>query len=391
MDSLWKAEGLDLCLSPYRCIATGDEEGMLEIVLGSNTLAGIVAEGSKAQSGAGKKINAAMDALMGDQALKEWLRFKNIDPLQSRGKLDQPGSSGARAVTPPKGRRGALSQAPSKFMGSRMDPKTGKQKDVYESSTSGFDQARRRFMLSCAGYCVATYVLGIGDRHNDNLMMKESGEMFHIDFGHFLGNFKSKYGIKRERAPFVFTPSFVAILDGQSSPLYQEFERMACDALNILRKKKNATMLISLFSLMLRSVGSGLQVARSGPPTTSNSTHPLPLRYHSATTPLTHLLTRPPQPHHSQLRHPRAPNRARHPVPQGHAPPQPHRRPGRGRVPQDHRGVPQHEGNHYERRHPPHGPRVDLSSGRAEREAAGAGVVRALYVFCAPACARVGT
>ena len=64
MDSLWKAEGLDLCLSPYRCIATGDEEGMLEIVLGSNTLAGIVAEGSKAQSGAGKKINAAMDALM---------------------------------------------------------------------------------------------------------------------------------------------------------------------------------------------------------------------------------------------------------------------------------------------------------------------------------------
>lgn len=25
MDSLWKAAGLDLCLSPYPCVATGDQ------------------------------------------------------------------------------------------------------------------------------------------------------------------------------------------------------------------------------------------------------------------------------------------------------------------------------------------------------------------------------
>ena len=44
--------------------------------------------------------------------------------------------------------------------------------------------------------------------------------MFHIDFGHFLGNFKSKYNIKRERVPFVLTDHFVYVItkgDSQKS------------------------------------------------------------------------------------------------------------------------------------------------------------------------------
>ena len=39
------------------------------------------------------------------------------------------------------------------------------------------NKAIDEFTMSCAGYCVATYVLGVADRHSDNIMVKRTGQV----------------------------------------------------------------------------------------------------------------------------------------------------------------------------------------------------------------------
>ena len=78
-----------------------------------------------------------------------------------------------------RGRRAAL----------QVDPKQ-LNKWIKEKNKDDYDKAVDKFTRSCAGYCVATFILGIGDRNPDNIMVREDGQIFHIDFGHFLGHYK---------------------------------------------------------------------------------------------------------------------------------------------------------------------------------------------------------
>ena len=183
MDNIWLNEGLDLRLSTYEVIATGNEVGMIEPVINSDTISGI-----QVKYGGGA---------MG--ALKE-------DPLDLFIK----------------------------------DYNIGKQN--YENAVDNFTR-------SSAGYLVATYILGIGDRHNGNIMITKQGHLFHIDFGHILGNFKSKFGVNRERAAFVFTTEMAYVMGGYKSKLFKNFLNLCSAAYASLRN--NTTQFQVLLQLMV--------------------------------------------------------------------------------------------------------------------------------------------
>ena len=50
-------------------------------------------------------------------------------------------------------------------------------------------------------------------------------QLFHIDFGHILGNFKSKFGVRRERVPFVLSDQFVTVISEGKGKDTPQFER----------------------------------------------------------------------------------------------------------------------------------------------------------------------
>ncbi|XP_020099908.1 phosphatidylinositol 3-kinase, root isoform isoform X2 [Ananas comosus] len=114
MDRLLKLENLDLHLTPYRVLATGQDEGMLEFIP-SSSLAQIL------------------------------LEHRSIISYLQKFHPDEDGPFGITA------------------------------------------QCLETFIKSCAGYSVITYILGIGDRHLDNLLLRDDGRLFHVDFAFILG------------------------------------------------------------------------------------------------------------------------------------------------------------------------------------------------------------
>ncbi|KAJ6765215.1 PHOSPHATIDYLINOSITOL 3-KINASE CATALYTIC SUBUNIT TYPE 3 [Salix koriyanagi] len=173
MDRLLKLENLDLHLTPYKVLATGQDEGMLEFIP-SRSLAQILQE------------------------------HRSIINYLQKFHPDEHGPFGITA------------------------------------------SCLETFIKSCAGYSVITYILGVGDRHLDNLLLTDDGRLFHVDFGFILGR-----DPKHFPPPMKLCKEMVEAMGGAESLYYTRFKSYCCEAYNIIRKSSN--LILNLFHLMAGS------------------------------------------------------------------------------------------------------------------------------------------
>lgn len=187
MDSILKKYGLDMQLTTYQVIAMSTNDGMVEFVPDAANLSSVLKDHNN--------------------DIQQFFRAHHPLPAEGGHSSEPPGPGNSYGIRP----------------------------EVLEN-----------FIRSSAGYCVITYILGIGDRHLDNLMVTPDGRLFHIDFGFILGKDPKPFP-----PPMRICKEMVEGMGGNSSPGYQSFKSKCCQAYKILRR--HAKLIINLLYLMTDS------------------------------------------------------------------------------------------------------------------------------------------
>ncbi len=116
------------------------------------------------------------------------------------------------------------------------------------------DQILENYIRSSAGYSVITYVLGVGDRHLENLLLTDSGHLFHVDYTYVFGRDPKPFP-----PPMKLCKEMVQAMSGTpidfSSGIqpveFQKFKRFCFTAFQILRR--NARELLTCVALLVHS------------------------------------------------------------------------------------------------------------------------------------------
>lgn len=114
--------------------------------------------------------------------------------------------------------------------------------------SDAFKAAQTNFMQSLAAYALVSYLLGLKDRHNGNIMIDTRGHLIFIDFGFALG-MAPGHEFSMERAPFKLTKEYVDVMGGVRSNCYKEFERIFVAGFEECRK--NSQIALGLVEIMM--------------------------------------------------------------------------------------------------------------------------------------------
>ena len=110
---------------------------------------------------------------------------------------------------------------------------------IENNNSLNVDEIRDNICKSCAAYCVITYLLGIGDRHLDNIMITGDGKLFHIDFGYILGK-----DPKMMSPEIRLTPEIIDAMGGIHSKYYSKFKKYVNISFKCMRRHSRTFYLL---------------------------------------------------------------------------------------------------------------------------------------------------
>lgn len=217
MDQLLKNENLDLKLTPYKILATSPIAGLIQFVP-NETLDSVLATNYASIEPTPPNSGESNNGILNYMKMHSTIDVQSVEPI-------------ARSVL-------------NSFQHTPESPPIQPPQQAITSDLGVSSVVMDNYVKSCAGYCVITYLLGVGDRHLDNLLLSPNGKFWHADFGYILG-----------RDPKPFPPLMklpIQVIDGMGGLNHENFNifKNYC-FITYTTLRKNSNLILNLFQLML--------------------------------------------------------------------------------------------------------------------------------------------
>ena len=104
---------------------------------------------------------------------------------------------------------------------------------IMQESDITYEEFKDHITKSLAGFCCIQYFLGIGDRHLENILITNNGDIFHIDFEYILGHEPEHVLIKN---PIKLTYDMLDAIGNINSDNFQVFLDYCIQSFQCIRK-----------------------------------------------------------------------------------------------------------------------------------------------------------
>lgn len=236
MDQLLKNENLDLRLTPYKILATSPIAGLIQFVP-NDTLDTVLSQSYPASLTHSNLPGSEMNGIQRAATINLASNVNNELAVSNNGIMSFLKLHSRELQT-------AEPEATSVLGNSKTLNQRSQQQHAITSNLGVSSIVMDNYVKSCAGYCVITYLLGVGDRHLDNLLLSPNGKFWHADFGYILG-----------RDPKPFPPLMklpIQVIDGMGGLNHENFNifKSYC-FITYTTLRKNSNLILNLFQLML--------------------------------------------------------------------------------------------------------------------------------------------